>query len=104
MRVKTFNQKIAAQVALVILWQVIMVACYHLVGASHERFLSAVVIASWLVPFVGYLVAVYGTSLLAKWPRALRAGLFALSSLVFTFFVYLVLSLSVDIIKDLRHH
>jgi hypothetical protein len=101
---KTYNRKIAAQVAWIILCQVIMLACWTFVdkSPSHHLFLSAVVIAAWLLPVVSYSVVVYRTSLLAKWPAASRAGLFVFSSMVFTFCGYLVLGLAVDFVRELK--
>lgn len=103
---KIINRKVSALVALIILWQVSMVACWTLVDKtpSHDLFLSAVVIVSWLVPLIGYTVAVYDTSLLAKWPRALRAVLFVPFSFVFAFGVYLVLGLAVDFARNVAYH
>jgi hypothetical protein len=101
-----FTRKVRALVALIILWQVSMVACWTFVDktTAHNLFLRAVVIASWLVPLIGYTVAVYDTSLLAKWPRALRAVFFVPFSLVFAFGIYLVLGLAVDFASNLTYH
>ncbi len=86
------------RLALIVAWQVVMVACliYFDSAKSHRWILDVVAVAALLVPFIGYIAAVYDAPIFARWPRILRAGVFTLCSFAFTFGGYLTFFLVGD--------
>jgi hypothetical protein len=84
------------RLALIVIWQAVMVACliYFDSSTSHRWILSVIAVAALLLPFIGYIAAIYDAPLFAKWPRVLKAGVFTLSSFVFTIGGYLMFFLA----------
>jgi hypothetical protein len=59
------------RLALIVIWQAVMVACllYFDSSSSHRWVLSVIAISALLLPFVGYIAAVYHAPLFARWSR-----------------------------------
>jgi hypothetical protein len=83
---------------LVVAWQAAMVACliYFDSAKSHRWILDVVAVAALLLPFIGYIASVYDAPIFARWPRAIKAGVFTLGSFVLTFGGYLAFFLAGD--------
>ncbi len=80
------------RLALIVLWQTVMVAAALYSDSSPRRWIpAAFAVAALLVPFVAYIYAVYDAPFFVKWSRILRASVLTLLSASFTTIGYITL-------------
>ena len=88
------------RLALIVIWQAIMVAAVLYFASSPRRWLPSVfAVAALLVPFVCYIAAAYDAPFLAKWSRILKASVLTLASVIVTIGGYCVLFFAGLLIK-----
>jgi hypothetical protein len=77
---------------LIIVWQTVMVAAVLYFDSPRRVWLpSLFAVSALLVPFIGYIAAIYNAPILAHWPRVARAFVLTLASALATLGGYYVL-------------
>lgn len=84
------------RLALIAVWQTVMVTAVLYFDPSPREWISSTfAVAALLVPFIGYIAALYDIPLLARWPRILRVAVLTLLSLLVTVGGYCILFFAV---------
>ena len=89
------------RLTLIVIWQAAMVTCFICFDPSPHRWIpSAFAVAALLLPFIGYIAAIYDAPFFMKWPRILKAGVLTLLSVVFTIGGYVAFFIAGALVYD----